>query len=644
MAEDRAGAAMGNATVEDCGIDMNDADAPSRAPKAPLRKIRTWSPELEVDRRSDGTIYVRQSGELDGYPRNITARLEQWAAAAPERIFLGDRGGPQGEWRRISYAEAFATVRRLSQALLGFGLTPDRPLLILSGNDIEHALLGLAACHVGIPYSPVSPAYSTLSADFGKLREIVNLLTPGLVFAADGARFSAAIEATIAADVPLVVTRNPLPDRRCVLFAEMAAVEASSAVEAAHRAVGPDTIAKFLFTSGSTGSPKAVINTQRMICSNQETIRDCYAFVQDEPPVILDWAPWNHTAGGNKVFGLALYNGGTLYIDDGKPTPGGIEATIRNIRDIAPTWYFNVPKGFAELVPRLEADPALRRQFFGRLKMILYAGAGLAQHTWDAIEALSVKTTGERVLLATGLGATETAPFSLMCMSEQDLAGNCGIPARGVELKLVPSEGRLEARLRGPNITPGYWKNPDLTAKAFDEEGFYRLGDALRFADPADAAKGFYFDGRIGENFKLTTGTWVNVGPLRAKFIDHFGAVVQDVVIAGLDRADIAALVIPDLQNCRAICPETDPACPPSEIFRHARVQERFQALLASLARDSTGSSNLVKRLLLLEEPLSLDHGEITDKGSVNQRAVLRHKAHLVEELYSDHSPRVISV
>jgi feruloyl-CoA synthase len=629
---------------EDCEIQMNDAAALSRVPKAPLRKIRTWSPELDVDRRPDGTTYVRQRGELGAYPKNITDRLAHWAAVSPDRIFLADRGAPRGEWRRISYAEVFHSVRRLAQALLAFGLSADRPLLILSGNDIEHALLGLAACHVGIPYSPVSPAYSTISADFAKLREIVDLLTPGLVFAADGKRFLAAIEATIAADVPLVVTRNPLPDRRSYLFAELAVVEPSTAVDIAHRDVGPDTIAKFLFTSGSTGSPKAVINTQRMICSNQEMIRDCYAFVQDEPPVILDWAPWNHTAGGNKVFGLALYNGGTFHIDDGRPTPAGIEATVRNLRDVAPTWYFNVPKGFADLIPWLEADPDLRNKFFGRLKMVLYAGAGLAQHMWNAIEALSVKATGERVLLATSLGATETAPFSLMCMSEQDLAGNCGIPARGVELKLVPFEGRLEARLRGPNITPGYWKNPDLTAKAFDEEGFYKLGDALRFADPSDAGKGFYFDGRIGENFKLTTGTWVSVGPLRAKFIDHFGAIVQDVVIAGADREFIAALVIPDLAGCRAICPDKDPGSPACEILRDARVQERLRSLLATFAGASTGSSNLVMRLLVLEEPLSLDRGEITDKGSVSQRAVLRHRAQLIEALYADHSSGVISV
>jgi feruloyl-CoA synthase len=622
---------------------MNDAATASPS-KAPLRHIRTWSPALDVDRRTDGTITIRQTGELGPYPANITSRLAHWAATAPERTFLADRSGPQGAWRKVSYAEAFSTVRRLAQALLAFGLSAERPLLILSGNDIEHALLGLAACHVGIPYAPISPAYATISTDFGKLRDIVNLLAPGLVFAADGDRFAAAIEAVITPDVPLVVTRQPVPGRINHLFADMAAVAATNAVGAAHANVGPDSIAKFLFTSGSTGSPKAVINTQRMLCANQETIRHCYAFVQDEPPVILDWAPWNHTAGGNKVFGLALYNGGTLYIDDGRPTPAGMAATVRNLRDVAPSWYFNVPKGFVELVPHLEADADLRQRFFSRLTMILYAGAGLAQHTWDALEALSVKTTGERVLLATGLGATETAPFSLMCMTEQDVAGNCGIPALGVELKLVPFEGRLEARLRGPNITPGYWKDPDLTAKAFDDEGFYRLGDALRFADPRDASKGFYFDGRIGENFKLATGTWVGVGPLRTKFIDHVGNIVQDVVIAGPDRAFIAALVVPDLANCRALCPDMDPACPASEVLRDARVRARFRALLASLSEDSTGSSTTVMRLLLLEEPLSFDHGEVTDKGSVNQRAVLRHRTHLVEQLYSGDSSAVISV
>ncbi|HTO60576.1 MAG TPA: feruloyl-CoA synthase [Bradyrhizobium sp.] len=623
---------------------MSGTSTASRGSKGPLRNIRVWKPEILTDHRSDGTIHVGQSAELGAYPNNITERLAHWATASPDRVFLAERGGPQGEWRGISYAEAFNSVRRLGHGLLQYGLSADRPLLILSGNDIEHALLGLAACHVGIPYSPIAPAYSTISADFEKLRDIVALLTPGLVFAADGARFSAAIKAAIPASVPLIVTRNPLAGRDSTVFAEMTTAQPSTAVDAAHSKVGPDTIAKFLFTSGSTGSPKAVINTQRMICSNQEMVRDCYAFVQDEPPVILDWAPWNHTAGGNKVFGLALYNGGTFYIDDGRPTPSGIEATVRNLRDVAPTWYFNVPKGFIDLIPWLETDPDLRKRFFGKLNMILYAGAGLPQRAWDAIEALSVQTTGERVLLATGLGATETGPFSLMCMTPQEVAGNCGIPALGVELKLVPFEGRLEARLRGPNVTPGYWRNPELTANAFDEEGFYRLGDALRFADPSDAGKGFYFDGRIGENFKLTTGTWVNVGPLRAKFIDHFGAIVQDVVIAGLDREFISVLVVPDLQICRTLCPEKDPNCTASELIHEPRIQEKFRSLLSSLAAESTGSSNLIRRLLVLEEPMSLDRGEITDKGSVSQRAVLRQRAHLIDELYSDNSSRVIAI
>ncbi len=623
---------------------MYVAPSASAVREAPLRQIRMWSPAMRVERRADGAIYVKQKGELGPSARCFTERLAHWAIATPDSIALADRNGANGEWRKLTYAQMFETMRRLGQALLDYGLSAERPMLILSGNDIEHALLGLAAQHVGVAYAPISPAYSTMSTDFEKLHSIVALLTPGLVFADDGAKFAKAIGATIPTSTPLVVTRNPVAGRPCRTFDDLAMTPVRDAVARAHALVGPETIAKFLFTSGSTGSPKAVINTQRMLCANQEMIRHCYAFVQDEPPVILDWAPWNHTAGGNKVFGLALYNGGALYIDDGRPTSAGVEASARNIRSVAPNWYFNVPKGFVELIPRLEADDGLREAFFRRLNMILYAGAGLAQHSWDAIEALAVATTGERVLLAAGLGATETGPFSLMCMTPQDSAGNCGVPALGLELKLVPFEGRLEARLRGPNITPGYWRDPELTARAFDEEGFYKLGDALRFADPDDAGKGFYFDGRIGENFKLNTGTWVAVGPLRAAFIDHFGALVQDVVFAGLDRDYVGALVVPDLNNCRSICPDRPANAPISDLLGDERVRTAFAERLRSLARGSTGSSNLVKRMLILEAPLSLDRGEITDKGSVNQRAVLKARADLVEELYADAAGRVISI
>jgi feruloyl-CoA synthase len=610
--------------------------------RAPLRRVRFWQPEIETERRADGTTLVRQAGTLGAYPEKLTLRLLHHAATAPDRVFLAEPDGAGG-WRRLTYAEALDLVRRLGEALLGFGLSPERPLAILSGNDIEHALLGLAAQYVGVPYAPISPAYSLVSTDFAKLRGIVDALTPGLVFVADGRRFASAIAATLPADVPVVTTREPVPGREGLGFAELAARRPTAAVEAAFARVGPDTVAKILFTSGSTGAPKGVINTQRMLCSNQEMVRDSYAFLQDEPPVVLDWSPWNHTAGGNKVFNMVLFNGGTFHIDDGNPTPDGMARTARNLRDVSPTWYFNVPKGFEELIPHLEADRALCERFFGRLAMLMYAGAGLAQHAWSALERLAVRTTGERVLLATGLGATETAPFALMCTTEQRLAGNVGVPARGLELKLVPVDDRLEARLKGPNVTPGYWRDPELTAAAFDDEGFYRLGDALRFADPADAAKGFYFDGRIAENFKLNTGTWVAVGALRARFIDQFGGIVRDVVITGADRSHVGALVFPDIARARALAHGLPGDAPVEAVLAHPDVRRRFAERLAASAAQATGSSTLIRRLLLMAEPPSIDRGELTDKGSLNQRAVLLHRADSVEELYLG-SPRVIGI
>jgi feruloyl-CoA synthase len=608
-----------------------------------LRAVKFWDPEIVTERRRDGSVLVFQTAPLGPYPDNITDRLVHWASEAPDRRYLAERG-PDGEWRTLTYAETLDLVRRLGQALVDMGLTVERPLAILSGNDIEHALLGLAAMHVGIPYAAVSSAYSLVSSDFAKLREVMATLTPGALFVDDGEKYQAAIRAVAPEDAVVIVARNPVPGRDCRLFAAIAATEATDAVERAHEAAGPDTIAKFLFTSGSTGSPKAVINTQRMLCSNQVMVRDCFAFMQDEPPVVLDWAPWNHTAGGNKVFAMVLYNGGTFYIDDGRPTPQLIGRTARNIRDVEPTWYFNVPKGFEELVPLMEADDELAGAFFRRLRMVMYAGAGLAQHTWDALVRLAVATTGGRVLLTTGFGSTETAPFALMCTTEQRIAGNIGVPSPGLVLKLVPTDGKLEAHIKGPSITPGYWRDPELTARAFDAEGFYNFGDAFRFADPDDASKGFYFDGRTAENFKLDTGTWVAVGALRARFIDHFGTLVRDVVIAGVNRPFIGALVFPDPAVLKSLAPDLPAGASTADLAADARVRAAFRDRLESFAAASTGSSTLVRRLVILEEPASLDRGEATDKGSINQRAVLRHREDLVEELYVDGSPRVISL
>jgi feruloyl-CoA synthase len=466
------------------------------------------------------------------------------------------------------------------------------------------------------------------------LRAIVELLTPGMVFANDGGPFARALAAIVPDNVELGVTRNAPAGRKATLFADLVGAEDTASVAVANAKVTPDTIAKFLFTSGSTGEPRAVINTHRMLCSNQTMLAAGFAFVADEPPVVVDWLPWSHTFGGNNNFNMVLVNGGSLFIDDGNPTPLGVLKTARNLREIAPTIYFNVPKGYDVLLPHFRADEELRRNFFSRLKVLFYAGAGLNQTTWDELTRLGIETTGERIIFLTSLGSTETAPLALACSWDFDRPGNIGLPAPGVELKLVPNEGKLEARLRGPHITPGYWRQDHLTRAAFDAEGFYKLGDALKFVDASDPGKGLLFDGRIAEDYKLSTGTWVSVGPLRVRFIDHFAPYARDVVFAGPDRDDIVALVFPDIEACRRLCPDLPADAQPAALLSDHRVRAYFVGRLNALAAQNLGSSTRVCRALLLETPPSLDAGEMTDKGSINQRAVLKNRADLVEELY----------
>jgi feruloyl-CoA synthase len=614
----------------------------TKSATAPLRPVRLGPADVLLDRKADGTLYLRSPHPLGPYPDKLTQRLEHWAEAAPDRIFLAQRAA-DGSWRTLSYAQALERVRAAAQALLGRNLSAERPIAILSGNDLEHAVLGLAAMMIGVPYAPISVPYSLMSADFGKLKSIMETLTPGLVFAASGKTFARAIAATVPASVEIVVTADP-SERPATLFAELLAAKPTGAVDRAHAEVGPDTIAKFLFTSGSTGNPKGVINTQRMLCANQAMIRSTLAFVADEPPVLVDWPPWNHTFGGNHDFGMVLHNGGSFYIDEGKPLPGAIEATVRNLREIAPTIHLNVPKGFEMLLPYLRADAGLRQNFFSRMKVLFYAGAGLAQHVWDELQSMAVATTGERILFLSSLGSTETAPAALARTWESTLPGNIGVPMRGVELKLVPSGGKLEARYKGPNITPGYWRRPDLTQDAFDDEGFYKMGDALRFEDANDPGKGLVFDGRLAEDFKLASGTWVSTGALRGQFIDHCAPLVRDAVIAGLNRDDIAALVFPDIEACRKLAGIAADA-PPGAVLADAGVCEEFKKRLNALARQSAGGSTRICRIVLMAEPPSLDAGEATDKGSINQRAVLTRRAAVVEELYADKpSANVIAI
>src|SRR5215218_4933802 len=603
----------------------------------PLRAISFGNPAVTVERRDDGTIYLRPKVKLGDYPVRITDRLHHWAVEAPERVFMAERDAAGG-WRKITYAQLLATTRRIASALLARGLSAEKPIVILSGNSVDHALLAFGALYAGIPFCPVSPAYSLVSRDYGKLGYLMKLLTPGLVFADDAGKFADALVANVSLGTEIAATRGAVPGRDVTLLSDLLATPEHPRLDAAHDAIGPDTIAKFLLTSGSTGNPKAVINTQRMICANQVMLRETLAFLKDEPPVIVDWLPWNHTFGGNHNIGLTLYNGGSMYLDEGKPMPGGIEETVRNLREISPTVYFNVPKGYESLLPYLREDSALRAKFFGRLHAMFFSGAALSPFVWNSLDELAVAETGFRVPVLTGLGATETSPFFMSVRPDTSRSGHVGLPVSGNEAKLLPNNGKLEVRAKGPNVTPGYWRQPELTAAAFDEEGFYKFGDALKPADPDDLDAGFDFDGRIGEDFKLASGTWVSVGPLRARFIAACAPLVRDVVIAGINRDELSALVVLDLDGCRLINPKLPPgdlAAAASDPLIRAAFRERFQKLLA----DATGSSTRIKRAILFDTPLSIDRGEVTDKGSINQRAVIEHRSALIEMIYSPAPP-----
>ncbi|MGX9429229.1 MULTISPECIES: feruloyl-CoA synthase [Bradyrhizobium] len=603
----------------------------------PLRAISFGNPAVIIERRDDGTIYLRPRSKLLDYPQRITDRLHHWAKVEPRRVFMAERAA-DGAWREISYAELLDAARHIASALIARGLSAEKPLVILSGNSIDHALLAFGALYAGVPFCPVSPAYSLVSRDFGKLGFVIKLLTPGLVFADDAGKFAAALSANVAPETEIVATRGDLPGRVVTRLSELLDTPEHPLLDATHQAITPDTIAKFLLTSGSTGNPKAVINTQRMLCANQVMLRETLAFLKDEPPVIVDWLPWNHTFGGNHNIGLTLFNGGSMYLDEGKPMPGGIEDTVKNLREISPTVYFNVPKGYESLLPYLRDDSGLRAKFFGRLHAMFFSGAALSPYVWNSLDELAVRETGFRVPMLTGLGATETAPFFMSVRPDTSRSGHVGLPVLGNEAKLLPNNGKLEVRARGPNVTPGYWRQPELTAAAFDEEGFYKFGDALKPAKADDLDAGFDFDGRIAEDFKLASGTWVSVGPLRARFIAACAPLVRDVVIAGINRDEISAVVILDLDGCRVINPAlsaNDIAAAASDSLVRAAFRERFARFLAS----ATGSSTRITRAILLDAPLSIDRGEVTDKGSVNQRAVLEHRAALIAALYADVPP-----
>ncbi len=585
-----------------------------------------------------GTQYLSAEQTLSDYPVRITDRLQQWAHTAPERTFMAKReklaNNTTGDWQHVNYAQAWSRARCIAQALIDRGLSVERPVAILSENDLDHAVLALGCMVAGVPFVSVSPPYSLISQDFDKLRHVLQTTTPGLVFAADGARYAKAIKAAVGSDIEVVLGAGQIEGRSTTAFADLLATPATPAVDAAIEATGPDTIVKFLFTSGSTKLPKAVINTQRMVCANQQQMAQSMPVLTLEPPVLVDWLPWNHTFGGNHNFGLILFHGGSLYIDDGKPTPALMAETLRNLREIAPTVYFNVPTGFEAIANAMKTDDELRRKLLSRVKMFFYAGAALAQPIWDSLYEAQEKEIGERIVMATGLGMTESSPFAIFVTSPNVKAGDLGVPTPGMTLKLVPAEGKTEVRYKGPNITPGYWRAPQETADAFDDEGFFCTGDAVKWIDADNIHVGLSFDGRIAEDFKLATGTFVSVGPLRAKIIAAGAPYIQDAVLTGINLKEVGALIIPTTAVRKLAGLGADASL--QQVLQSAPVATHFQKVVNELAKTATGSANRIARLHVMHEPPSIDKGEVTDKGSVNQRAVLTHRSALVEALHAD--------
>jgi feruloyl-CoA synthase len=608
-------------------------DMNAQAQQGARTELRFAAPDVEVEKLAGGGMILRSRVPLGPIPRCIGDWLVHWARTAPEQTFLAERAG-EG-WRRLSYRGALAGATALAESLLARDLGPARPVMILSEPSLEHALLALAAMHVGVPIVPISSAYSRRSQDYATLRKIADLVEPGLIFADDGALYGKAMAAIAGNGAELIVSRNPPPGLATTEFTALTAGTPGPRVDEANRQIGPDTIAKILFTSGSTGDPKGVINTQRMMCANQESYAAGWPFLNDRRPVFLDWLPWNHTFAGNSDFNMVLRNGGSYYIDDGKAAPGLIERTLANLRLVSPTLYFSVPAGYAMLLDHLERDDGLAHCFLRDLDLIFYAGAALPQSSWERLEALCERIIGRKLPMLSGWGTTETAPMSTLVTERIARAGNVGVPGPGTEIKLVPDGERMEIRVRGPNVTPGYWRRPDLTRAAFDEDGFYRPGDAAKLAVPGDPDRGLLFDGRVAENFKLSSGTWVNVGALRVALIAACHPVITDAVVTGHDRDAIGLLAFASEAGCRGLCPHLAPDTPLERVIAEPAIRDALARALGRHNAAAGGSSRRVARALLLAAPPSIDRGEITDKGYINQRSVLRNRQALVEQLHA---------
>lgn len=601
-------------------------------------------PSVQQEVREDGTQWLRSGIPFDeNYARCVGDWLEHWAKLTPDQLFLAQRDA-SGEWQKLSYSQVRERVIALATWLLKQNLSAERPVVILSDNSLEHAILMLAAMHIGVPSCAISQGYSLLSQDHAKLKENIKIMNPGVIYADPLDHFVPALNhiAELHEGVVLAGGNSAVLPEAAIRFADALAETDEAAVMAAFEQVTPDTIAKFLFTSGSTGVPKAVINTQRMLCSNQQAKAQAWPFLTTEKPILVDWLPWSHTFGSNHNFNMVLSHGGSLYLDEGKPVPGLLTKTVKNLREISPTVYFSVPRAYDMLIPLLREDLALRENFFRKLRYIFYAGAALPQHLWTAMQELAATIPNCQTMLVSSWGSTETAPMATDCHFQAERSGVIGIPVPGTILKLVPNAGKLEVRVKGPNVFPGYWKNPEATAKAFDADGFYRIGDAMKFVDPSRPELGLLFDGRVSEDFKLLTGTWVHVGAIRVAGIDALKPVAQDIVVTGHDRNTVGFLVFPNLPECRRLCPDLPADAAVEEVLAHPAVRTCVAQGLRTMRANGSGSSMFASNALLMAEPPSAEAGEITDKGYLNQRLVLNRRAHLVNALYAEQPDQTV--
>ena len=599
-----------------------------------------------MQRRADGVIVLKSRFELQPYAPHIPALLAQWAQARPDQTWLAQRKGPARQWQRLSYAQAKRQVDGLTQGLLDLKLPAGHALAILSGNSLEHALMTLAAMQARLPLAPISPAYSLLSQDHAKLKYLFALVQPAVLLVQDGVPFQKALNALDLSGVTVVHVERPAQRQdgiASMAFDALAQTPVTAEVAESIAQITPETVGKLLFTSGSTGMPKAVINTQRMMCANVAQSRQARQPAGDQPTVVLDWMPWNHTMGGNALFNAVLGDGGTLYIDDGRPLPGLFDETLRNLREVSPTYYANAPSGYAALAAALEKDPELNLCFFKNIELLAYGGARLPDDLYERMQALAVQALGERIVFYTGWGSTETAPTSTGTYWETERVGLIGLPFPGVELKLVPlhaagphtKDAKYELRLRGVNVTPGYHGQPELTQAAFDEEGFYKIGDAGSFVDPGDPRQGLVFAGRVTEEFKLTTGTFVHVGELRTDAIAAASPVLLDALVTGHDRPWVGLLAWPHLAACRQLIGLPEASF--EQVVAHPTVRACVAAGLSAHNASTAGaSSRRIARVLLMTEPPSIDGNELTDKGYINQRAGLDRRAHLVQRLYAE--------